>query len=93
MTDSDSPNDSPERVPLRSSDLPLLLILAFAQGAVLLSLPVAAWFIARFLNSWPGERRPGYLVPILVVVVAAVEYGLFLRFRRLWRRIRGGPRP
>ena len=84
---SEPPDSSRPGVPVRPSDLPLLYTLAFFHMAVFLALPVAAWFIVRFLNNWPGLATRPFLVPVLVGVVLLVEIGLYWRTKRVWRRI------
>jgi hypothetical protein len=84
----EEPEPTSSGVPVRPSDLPLLYTLAFVHVAVLVALPVAAWFIVRFLKNWPGLSSREVLVPLLVGVVVLVEIGLFWRTRRVWRRIR-----
>jgi hypothetical protein len=84
----DVPGDPPERVTIRPSDLPLLYLLLFIHTAVIASLPVAAWFIVRFLDSWPDESKPRFLVPALLVALVLVEVALGWRLRRVWRRVR-----
>jgi hypothetical protein len=79
-------DDPPVRRPLRS-DLPLLWVLLVVHLAVMISLPVAAWFTIRFVQALPAP--PDLFVPVLVVVLLLVEAGLFWRARRVWERVRG----
>lgn len=79
--------DSSHSITVRSSDLPLLYTLLILHVAVMLSLPVAGWFIVRFLNAWPDH--PAWLVPGLIAVLVLVEVGLAFRLRSIGRRVRG----
>lgn len=66
--------------PPRPSDIPFLVILLALHAAVLVCIPIAAYFLARVLGGGKG---------ILVAVFSLlVEIGMAIRAVQVYRRLR-----
>lgn len=73
----------------RPSDLPFFYLLLVLHGALLVALPIGGWVLAPFVRRLVAlGNLPAAAPGLLLVFLAAVEFGFLLRARGVWRRIR-----